>query len=111
MRYLISVIHDQAGLPTPDEMAAIDMFNDGSRPRATVFAGGLASPNAAIVIDNRGGEVMVTDGAFSGVQGSTSSAPRRRHTIPKVEGPVMTLRRSSLLSRMRFSAIRISSIT
>ena len=28
MQYLISVIHDQAGLATPDEMAAIDVFND-----------------------------------------------------------------------------------
>ena len=29
-----------------------------------VFAGGLASPSSATVIDNRGGEAMVTDGPF-----------------------------------------------
>jgi hypothetical protein len=29
-----------------------------------VFAGGLAAPSAATVIDNRGGEVLVTDGPF-----------------------------------------------
>lgn len=26
MQYLVSVIHDTAGLATPDEMAAIDVF-------------------------------------------------------------------------------------
>jgi hypothetical protein len=35
----------------------------GSRPRGHwVFASGLASPNTATVIVNRGGEAMVTDG-------------------------------------------------
>ncbi len=28
MQYLVSVIHDSAELATPDEMAAIDAFND-----------------------------------------------------------------------------------
>ena len=28
MPYLVSVIFDKAGLATPDEMAAIDAFND-----------------------------------------------------------------------------------
>jgi hypothetical protein len=67
MQYLVSVIHDQAGLATPDEMAAIDVFNDRLQAEAEghwVFAGGLASPNTATVIDNRGGEAMVTDGPF-----------------------------------------------
>ena len=65
MQYLISVIHDQAGLATPDEMAAIDVFNDRLQAEGHwVFAGGLASPNTATVIDNRGGEAMVTDGPF-----------------------------------------------
>ena len=66
MQYLVSVIDDTAGLATPDEMAAINAFND-NRLKAEgqwVFAGGLASPSSATVIDNRGGEVMFTDGPF-----------------------------------------------
>jgi hypothetical protein len=65
MQYLVSVIHDQAGVATVDEMAAIDVFNDRLQAEGHwVFAGGLASPHAATVIDNRGGEAMVTDGPF-----------------------------------------------
>ena len=65
MQYLISVIHDQAGLATPEEDAAIDVFNDRLQAEGHwVFAGGLASPNTATVIDNRGEEAMVTDGPF-----------------------------------------------
>ncbi|MER7209464.1 YciI family protein [Streptosporangium sp. NPDC000239] len=65
MRYLVSVIHDRAGLATPDEDAAIDVFNDRLQADGHwVFAGGLASPGTATVIDNRGGEEMVTDGPF-----------------------------------------------
>src|SRR5260221_10922812 len=65
MQYLFSVIHDQAGFATPDEMAAIDVFNDRLQAEGHwVFAGGLASPNTATVIDNRGDEAMVTDGPF-----------------------------------------------
>lgn len=65
MQYLFSVIHDQAGLATPEEHAAIDVFNDRLRAEGHwVFAGGLASPNTATVIDNRGEEALVTDGPF-----------------------------------------------
>jgi hypothetical protein len=65
MQYLISVIHDQASLATPEEDAAIDVFNDRLRAEGHwVFAGGLASPNTATVIDNRGGESLFTDGPF-----------------------------------------------
>jgi hypothetical protein len=65
MQYLISVIHDQAGLATPEEDAAIDVFNDRLQAEGHwVFAGGLASPSAATVIDNRGGEALFTDGPF-----------------------------------------------
>jgi hypothetical protein len=65
MQYLVSVIHDRVGLATPDEMAAIDVFNDRLQAEGHwVFAGGLASPDSATVIDNRGGEAMVTDGPF-----------------------------------------------
>ena len=65
MQYLISVIHDRAGLATPDEMAAIGVFNDRLQAEGHwVFAGGLASPGTATVIDNRSGEAIVTDGPF-----------------------------------------------
>ena len=65
MQYLVSVIDDTAGLATPDEMAAIDTFNDRLEAEGYwVFAGGLASPNTATVIDNRGGEALFTDGPF-----------------------------------------------
>src|SRR5581483_8356891 len=65
MRYLFSVIHDQASLATPEEDAAIDVINDRLRTEGHwVFAGGLASPDAATVIDNRGEEALFTDGPF-----------------------------------------------
>ncbi len=65
MQYLVSVIDDSAGLATPDEMAAIDVFNDRLKAeRHWVFAGGLATPDSATVIDNRGEEAMFSDGPF-----------------------------------------------
>jgi hypothetical protein len=65
MQYLVSVINDTASLATPDEMAAIDVFNDRLQAEGHwVFAGGLGSPSSATVIDNRGGEAMITDGPF-----------------------------------------------
>src|ERR1700728_3753791 len=65
MQYLVSVIDDTAGLATPDEMAAIDAFNDRLRAEGHwVFAGGLAAPSSATVIDNRGEEAIFTDGPF-----------------------------------------------
>ena len=65
MQYLISVIHDKSSSATPEEDAAIDVFNDRLRAENHwVFAGGLALPATATVIDNRGEEAMVTDGPF-----------------------------------------------
>ena len=65
MQYLVSVITDTTTLATPDEMAAIDVFNDRLQAEGHwVFAGGLAAPSSATVIDNRGGEAMFTDGPF-----------------------------------------------
>jgi len=65
MQYLVSVIDDTAGLATPDEMVAINAFNDRLKAEGHwVFAGGLASPSMATVIDNRGGEALFTDGPF-----------------------------------------------
>jgi hypothetical protein len=65
MQYLVSVIHDQPGTATPAEQAAITVFNDRLRAEGHwVFAGGLASPSAATVIDNRDREAVFTDGPF-----------------------------------------------
>jgi len=65
MQYLVSVIDDTTGPATPDEDAAIDVFNDRLKAEGHwVFAGGLGLPSAATVIDNRGEEAMFTDGPF-----------------------------------------------
>lgn len=65
MQYLVSVIDDKTNSGTRDEMVAINAFNDRIEAEGHwVFAGGLASPSAATVIDNRGGEPVFTDGPF-----------------------------------------------
>ena len=65
MQYLVSVIFDRPGLATPDEQAAIDVFNDRLIADGHwVFGGGLAAPSAATVVDNRGEEPMFSDGPF-----------------------------------------------
>jgi hypothetical protein len=65
MRYLVSVIHEGAGLATPDETVAIDEFNDRLEAEGHwVFAGGLSSPATATVVDNREDEALFTDGPF-----------------------------------------------
>ena len=65
MQYLVSVLYDADDLATSEEMAAIDVFNDRLQAEGHwVFAGGLGSTSSATVIDNRGGEPMITDGPF-----------------------------------------------
>ena len=65
MQYLISVIDDGTGPETATEDAAIDVFNDRLTAEGYwVFAGGLGTPDPATVVDNRGAEVVVTDGPF-----------------------------------------------
>ncbi|WP_329790977.1 YciI family protein [Lentzea sp. DG1S-22] len=65
MQYLFSVVDDGTGITTPEVDAAIDVFNDRLRAGGHwVFAGGLASPEAATVVDNRDGAALVTDGPF-----------------------------------------------
>jgi hypothetical protein len=65
MQYLVCVIDDNTGSATPDEMAAINAYNDRLEADGHwVFAGGLAAPSTATVIDNRGGQAIFTDGPF-----------------------------------------------
>jgi hypothetical protein len=65
VQYLVSVITDTPDLSTPEEQAAIDMFDRRLRAENYwVFAGGLTAPGAATVIDNRGEQPLVTDGPF-----------------------------------------------
>lgn len=65
MKFLISVIDDLSSSGTPDEMEAVDKFNDQLRVDGHwVFAGGLGSPSTAVVIDNRNGSNVFTDGPF-----------------------------------------------
>ena len=65
MQYLVSVIFDEDVLATPEEDAAIDVFNDRLQTEGHwVFAGGLAAPSSATVIDNRGEAAVFTDGPF-----------------------------------------------
>ncbi len=65
MQYLVSVIDDETGSGTPNEMAAIDAFNDRLQAEGHwVFAAGLGPPSTATVVDNRDGEALFTDGPF-----------------------------------------------
>jgi hypothetical protein len=65
MQYLVSVIADETHFATPTEQAAIEAFNDRLKAEGHwVFAGGLAVPGTATVVDNRGEEAMFTDGPF-----------------------------------------------
>ena len=75
MQYLISVIDNAADLAVQEEMAAagnpepesrtLDAFNDRLVAEGYwVFAGGLAVPSTATVIDNRGDKALFTDGPY-----------------------------------------------
>jgi hypothetical protein len=65
MQYLVSVIDDKSNSGTAEEMAAIDAFNERVEADGHwVFAGGLASPSSATVIDNRDGAAVFTDGPY-----------------------------------------------
>ncbi len=64
-RYLMSVLDETTDLATAQEMAAIDAFNERLRADGQwVFAGGLASPGTATVVDGRYGEPVFTDGPY-----------------------------------------------
>jgi hypothetical protein len=64
-QYLMSVLNDTDDLATAEEMAAIDAFNEQLQAEDHwVFAGGLASPSTATVVDGRDGEPVFTDGPY-----------------------------------------------
>lgn len=65
MQYLISVIDDRDNPGSSDRRPAISEFNERLIAQGHwVFAGGLADPSAATVIDNRGEQPVFTDGPF-----------------------------------------------
>jgi len=56
VKFLISVIDNLSSSGTPEEMQAIDTFNDQLRANEQwIFAWGLQNPQRATVIDNRNG--------------------------------------------------------
>ena len=64
-QYLLSVLADTTDLATAEEMAAIDAFNEQLQADGHwVFAGGLASPSTATVVDGRAGQPVFTDGPY-----------------------------------------------
>jgi len=64
-QYLMSVIFDSAALASDAEMAAIDVYNEQlTADGHWVFAGGLAGPDAATVVDGRDGDAVFTDGPY-----------------------------------------------
>jgi hypothetical protein len=64
-QYLFSVLHDTTDLATAAEMAAVDAFNEQLMAEGHwVFAGGLALPGTATVVDGRDGEALFTDGPY-----------------------------------------------
>ena len=65
-QYLVSVIFDETSeLATDAEMAAIGGFNEQLRADGHwVFAGGLAGPGTATMVDGRSTEAVFTDGPY-----------------------------------------------
>jgi hypothetical protein len=64
-QYLVSVLTDTTELASAEEMAAIDAFNEQLEADGHwVFAGGLASPSTATVVDGRDEEPVFTDGPY-----------------------------------------------
>ncbi|MGX5697783.1 YciI family protein [Agromyces soli] len=65
MQYLVSVIDDVNDPGSSDRRPLISAFNERLMAEGHwVFAGGLANPEAATVIDNRGERPVFSDGPF-----------------------------------------------
>ncbi len=64
-QYLVSVLANTTDRATAEEMAAIDVFNEQLQTEGHwVFAGGLADPDTATVVDGRNGQAVFTDGPY-----------------------------------------------
>ena len=64
-QYLMCVLDDTPNSATEEEAVAIDAYNEQLRAGGHwVFAGGLASPSTATVVDGRHGEPVFTDGPY-----------------------------------------------
>ncbi|HEY1920817.1 MAG TPA: YciI family protein [Streptosporangiaceae bacterium] len=65
-QYLFSVLADSTDYAgSEEEMAAIDVYNEQLQADGHwVFAGGLASPSSATVVDGRAGEAVFSDGPY-----------------------------------------------
>ena len=71
-QYMISVIHAEEGPDFPEDVdlqevyGKVDAFNKELRESGSwVFAGGLAPPSVATVVDATGSETLVTDGPYA----------------------------------------------
>lgn len=65
MRYLFAVIADRNGkvLADHDEITAINAFNDTIEAAGhRVMAAGVAAPDQALIVDNRGGRGKISNG-------------------------------------------------
>lgn len=63
MRFLIAVIDDQSNSANGDEIAAIDAFNDHLQANDNwIIACGIYEPEQAVVIDNRAGAGISSEG-------------------------------------------------
>jgi hypothetical protein len=62
VRFLVNVLDISREFASPDEMAAIDAFNESLQASgAWIMAAGLSRPNEATVVDARD-EVVISDG-------------------------------------------------
>src|SRR2546430_16672799 len=96
MQYMVSVIDDTPNSGTPEEQAAIDVFNDRLKAEGHwVFAGGLAVPGSATVIDNRGEEAIFTDVALYDQLVCLAPSPiialNRAIAVAELDGPEVAL--------------------
>jgi hypothetical protein len=69
MKYLLSVMQPESGTPDPDfleqVMRDLDVINRELKDSGSwVFAGGLAAPSTATVMQLKDGEIAATDGPY-----------------------------------------------
>ncbi len=68
MRFLIGVIDHQTNSASGDEIAAIDAFNDQLQANDNwIIACGIYGPEESVVIDNRAGAGIFSDGPLHDV--------------------------------------------